>query len=625
MPSKPVALTDSSFSHKARNMFSRSPSLSKTPSITRRFLSGSRDLGNETSLALKYQYEADRLHERGDWEGAIDKYQQCTKYAPENGYLWTSMQVLPSSWLWLRATYTCSGEPPGVSPWAALVLTFRFLRYNDAITSARKAININSLNAKAWSQVAEAYGRLEQWNSAFEAYDHAISLLKSQQPPDDKLRGEVQLSYSEAKKRAKHRGEDASRQLVSAPTGQQSWELAASIAAQFKSLPRSQQEETSTSAYVILEAHEEFKKGYSLIQEIKEVPLPGGGTGISGNPQAIAYMTNGIVRDDRCFYMEDSETFLRQLAAQAQFEIIRSDAWDLSATDETVIREAKGRQVARGWDDVRPALSTTVRVWILNAHISQGLAQYGQAVGLYKRALAVLDWGRKEWADANRKERGAIFDSTFVRGVRVLYVQTLVKAYEQTMSDKSHPYNLREIMEVADRIQADCRDRPVKKILSSGKPASIVFIQSYQRYPEGKARLCKAYYYLQQGRRAILDGGDRADAYRDLRLSANEYRNAKEYFPRDDEYYSICLANALEALFMSKTPLVETSAIITELRSAWAVSLKIWGQSSYATGGGRAKIERLFQFQDNALKAVADGAGAIGDRIVPGRLGNRIL
>ncbi len=131
----------------------------------------------------------------------------------------------------------------------------------------------------------------------------------------------------------------------------------------------------------------------------------------------------------------------------AQFEIIRSDAWDLSATDETVIREAKARQSARGWDDVRPALSTTVRsvvrysfaapsgcssdescrVWILNAHISQGLAQYGQAVGLYKRALAVLDWGRKEWADANRKERGAIFDSTFVRGVRVLYAQTLVK------------------------------------------------------------------------------------------------------------------------------------------------------------------------------------------------------
>lgn len=81
----------------------------------------------------------------------------------------------------------------------------------------------------------------------------------------------------------------------------------------------------------------------------------------------------------------------------------------------------------------------------------------------------------------------------------------------------------------------------------------------------------------------------------------------------------------LEALFMCKTPLIETSAIITELRSAWAESSKIWARSTFNTGGGRAKVERLLQFQDNALKAVADGAGAIGDRIVPGRLGGRIL
>jgi len=63
---------------------------------------------------------------------------------------------------------------------------------------------------------------------------------------------------------------------------------------------------------------------------------------------------------------------------------------------------------------------------VLNAFLSHGNGQYGQAVGLYKRALAVLDWGRKVWAKASRKERGAIFDSTFVRGVRTLYATSLV-------------------------------------------------------------------------------------------------------------------------------------------------------------------------------------------------------
>lgn len=35
-----------------------------------------------------------------------------------------------------------------------------------------------------------------------------------------------------------------------------------------------------------------------------------------------------------------------------------------------------------------------------------------------------------------------------------------------------------------------------------------------------------------------MNGQDRADANRDLRLSANEYMNALDFFPQDDELYS---------------------------------------------------------------------------------------
>ena len=57
------------------------------------------------------------------------------------------------------------------------------------------------------------------------------------------------------------------------------------------------------------------------------------------------------------------------------------------------------------------------------------------------------------------------------------------------MNDKSAPYSLREILVVGDRIDAECRERPVKEILASGKAASPVFILSSQKYPEGKARM----------------------------------------------------------------------------------------------------------------------------------------
>lgn len=45
--------------------------------------------------------------------------------------------------------------------------------------------------------------RLEHWIVSFEAYDKALALLKNQEIPDDNLRGKLQLSYSEAKKKAK--------------------------------------------------------------------------------------------------------------------------------------------------------------------------------------------------------------------------------------------------------------------------------------------------------------------------------------------------------------------------------------------------------------------------------------
>lgn len=49
---------------------------------------------------------------------------------------------------------------------------------------------------------------------------------------------------------------------------------------------------------------------------------------------------------------------------------------------------------------------------------------------------------------------------------------------------------------------------------------------------------CKAYYFHQLGREMIMNGEDRQDANRHLRLSANEYMNALDFFPQDDELYS---------------------------------------------------------------------------------------
>ena len=41
---------------------------------------------------------------------------------------------------------------------------------------------------------------------------------------------------------------------------------------------------TKLEQWIILEAHDEFKKGYDLLSECHDTPMPSGNMGITGNP-----------------------------------------------------------------------------------------------------------------------------------------------------------------------------------------------------------------------------------------------------------------------------------------------------------------------------------------------------
>lgn len=43
------------------------------------------------------------------------------------------------------------------------------------------------------------------------------------------------------------------------------------------------------------------------------------------------------------------------------------------------------------------------------------------------RAVDVLKWGLEAWKEVSKEDRGAIFSDTFLRGVRVLRLDALMK------------------------------------------------------------------------------------------------------------------------------------------------------------------------------------------------------
>ena len=160
--------------------------------------------------------------------------------------------------------------------------------------------------------------------------------------------------------------------------------------------------------------------------------------------QGLAALTNGILRDDRVFHMTDANFLSKYndqgmslirlrvlyntlIASVVIMEATQRKAWTEAGPD-VIIAEAQERLRQNGWEDVRPALSTSIRGLIMRAFMENGLrGNPDSAVHFYGKALRVLDWGREAWKNVPKDDCGVIFQPTFIRGVRSLRINVLME------------------------------------------------------------------------------------------------------------------------------------------------------------------------------------------------------
>jgi hypothetical protein len=151
-------------------------------------------------------------------------------------------------------------------------------------------------------------------------------------------------------------------------------------------------------------------------------------------------------------------------ASPVLFEALKFKAWTEGGPD-LVIEEAQKRLREQGWNAVRPALSTTIRLvfsqiyqyvsadhhilsraWIMRGWVEGGLkGTKPVTVEWLSRALEVLDWGKTAWKNVSRTDRGVIFDSTFIRAVRSLHLNAFMEV------------GIRESFEIESRLTAFLR------------------------------------------------------------------------------------------------------------------------------------------------------------------------
>lgn len=113
------------------------------------------------------------------------------------------------------------------------------------------------------------------------------------------------------------------------------------------------------------------------------------------------------------------------LLREAQYEAMEYGAWINQADEAIIMREIRERVTIRGWENVRPALDLTVRAWIMHAFLLRSIPDYGTAVQLLQKVQRFLTWGEHQWPNVSAAERGVIFEPTFRRSVRRLYLHTL--------------------------------------------------------------------------------------------------------------------------------------------------------------------------------------------------------
>ncbi|EDR15294.1 uncharacterized protein LACBIDRAFT_291776 [Laccaria bicolor S238N-H82] len=307
------------------------------------------------------------------------------------------------------------------------------------------------------------------------------------------------------------------------------------------------------------------------------------------------HISNGILRDSRVFHMDCpdwTEKYNRQVVLEAQV----FKAW-VTAGPAELKKEAPDRVKKEGWQSARDALATTVRAWIIQAFIQNSFGRHTAGVEFFSRAVDVLEWGRRVWKDVPKDDRGAIFEVTFVRGVKRLYLSAMHQYLCQKVPNCS--YTKEDLAELARDIIVDTDTN--SRI--SPEPVDPGFVSSFYIYPKGEAFSMLGWYHMQTAFQSTVA----EDQYLHYTKSATYYTDAAECFPEDDEHHCTFLKIALEAYTFRGTPVKQVLALCKRIRLAIPKMKAIWEVSSFSQGGGDKLLQQALDMEMKLQRNILEG------------------
>ncbi|OJA15547.1 hypothetical protein AZE42_09878 [Rhizopogon vesiculosus] len=389
--------------------------------------------------------------------------------------------------------------------------------------------------------------------------------------------------------------------------GERPWQVAAKLLPELERASATNMQSLISSAWVIVYAHEEFTKGVEIMEGLKQYPSAEAeaGFGYLGNRDGLVRLTNGILRDDRAFVISRPD-WIAMYTKQVAFEYGCCQAWLFEGL-ETIKGLAQKRLKEKGWNNLRPALSVTVRAAIMRASIDGNLRQEPQAgVHYLRRALDLLEWGRSIWENVPGDDRGEIFEDTFVIGVRGMYLKVFSEAY-YTDPGLNSKFPLEHLKKEAEDLLKETELAPtlMKEKVDPG------FLLSFINYPAGIAHSMIGLYHVEMAQ-YCADPRERMSSFMN---GSRAYLLAAGEYPVDDELHPLYLNRILDLMGNAGGHVSDFITVADHLRELAPKMRKIWAVSALAQGGRDQRIQANLDRARDFMKRVAEGTLMPGNSI----------
>ncbi|RXW19116.1 hypothetical protein EST38_g6722 [Candolleomyces aberdarensis] len=502
----------------------------------------SREQGADINIAEaeRLKAEGNDLYSRGQYDAAKQKFTEAIEKRPDNAILYANR----------AAVYLAKYE------------------YLDATWDCRKAVKLDPTYARAWGRLAATCHSLQAWPECIDAWEkglECLSKLDTLTPVQETMKKSFEAGLKKSKaERCKVETSGFALSEDAVKSGRLPWDVAKAKYEQ--TIAESPPESKPSCIYLIHYAREVFE-----------------------------YISNAVLADKRVFGMRLAD-FEEKIQKQSTLENGFCRGWAASGGPATIKKEAPERLEAEGWGAVRPALAVTIRIWIFTAWLrSQFAGHFDFAHEMLMNALDVLEWGRNQWPDVSKDDRGTIFEKNFIRGVKLMLLEAM---HESIFRNGPTKFTFEELIKYAEAIVDDADSDPYLPNMFFGHRLA------YWMYPKGIALSILGWAYLMEATHSSPEGAQRTST---LRKASQYYLLAAKNFPEDEEYHVRFLVKALECLCATGTiPLRQTLPLCDAIRKAFNQAIEIWGAMPV---GERMKRDcnQVKTFEDEHRKLISEG------------------